>query len=191
MKFNIFHYSGDEEAFARAIAPISCPVKIWSPSLPINYTWVQQFRLMAHDALLNNEPWFGYAHDDGEMTKEDFQKLLDARQNVDYEQVMAIMTRNPTDPQNNTDVYCLFNTQLYWKVGGHDENFTLYWADTDFFLRYTAAGYRQEFVSVDSLKHAQSYCNKKSEGLQKTARDLHFIKDRAYFYNKHPNHAPL
>lgn len=191
MTFNIFHYNGDSELLNKALAGITCEKTIWRPDPVVQLSWVQQFRCMAAVAREHGEPWFGYAHDDGEISQEDFQKLLDAFAVVDAEKVFAIMTRKSDDPNMNTDVYALFNTKLYWDIGGHDQNFTLYWADTDFFKRAHAKGYRQEYVEALSLKHIQSYGNKQASGLDKIARDLHFIKDRAYFFNKHPDHVAL
>lgn len=191
MTFNIFHHSGDAELLAKAKENITCQTYIWQPNRVVKLSWVQQFRFMAAAALECSQDWFGYAHDDGEISKEDFEKLLDASKTADKEKVFAIMTRKSDDPNMNTDVYALFNTKLYWDLGGHDENFTLYWADTDFFKRAHAKGYRQEYVEAPSLKHIQSYGNKKASGLDKIARDLHFIKDRAYFFNKHPHHVAL
>jgi GT2 family glycosyltransferase len=191
MTFNIFHYSGNSKLLAKALSGITYNKTIWLPDPVVQLSWVQQFRRMAAIAREREESWFGYAHDDGEISVEDFQKLLDASKTIDIDKVFAIMTCKSDDPNMNTDVYALFNTKLYWDIGGHDENFTLYYADADFFNRAQAKGYEQTAVETPSLKHIQSYGNKQASGLDKIARDLHFIKDRAYFFNKHPDHVAL
>ena len=78
MTFNIFHYSGNSELLAKALAGITCNKTIWLPDPIVQLSWVQQFRRMAAIAREREESWFGYAHDDGEISVEDFQKLLDA-----------------------------------------------------------------------------------------------------------------
>lgn len=152
----------------------------------ITLSWVQKMRMCARLAREAQEPWFGYAHDDATISNEDFNKLIEARKTVN-ENTYWIVTNNPKHPEINADIYALINTKNYWAIGGHDENFHMYYADIDFHLRQAQNGKGQIGVCTPSTTHIGSVVLKKLEGLQSVYYKMMLEKDKSYFKAKHPS----
>jgi hypothetical protein len=152
----------------------------------INLSWVQKMRMCARLAREAQEAWFGYAHDDATISREDFSKMLEARKTAG-DNIYWIVTNNPKHPEINADVYALINTKNYWAIGGHDEGFHIYYADIDFHIRQAHNGKSQLGVCTPSTTHIGSAVLKRLEGLEAELYKLQLKKDHAYFKLKHPS----
>jgi hypothetical protein len=200
--FNIFSHYCKQAELTKTLKGISkdVAVKIWADEdisgmplgrpydvffIPnIRLTWVQKFRLAAAEAANRRDKWFGYAHDDGEISPKDFSRLITKAAKAASN---AFMVLTPTPARDDcADVYALLRTAYYWDIGGHDQLFDFYWADIDFYVRQKKLG-RVQIESVSqSIQHGRSSVIRRAKSVHSVAMHATFKKDETVFKAKHP-----
>lgn len=203
--FNVFTKLHNVELLNKAIQniPLDVKVRIWPQEyfdtsklcrpcevflLPeLRLTWAQSMRAMMDMARSNGEEWVGHCHDDGMLSREDLQKLIDFIQDPP-DDAYLVQSYNPHEPTYCGQIYIILNTKKYWEAGGHDTDFTLYWADIDFLLRQEAIGNKEYSLTTETLYHAGSATLHRNTELHKAKHVHYFNADKAYFQLKHPTY---
>jgi hypothetical protein len=192
LMFTIFSALGNKELVDKAAEGIykDCTVQVLS-DVPLDsteryhvvrtnrrYSWVNKVMLCANKTYNHNKRWFGVAHDDATIAREDFLKLIDAARTADANVHMIGVKQAGV----NVDVFALYNTFLYFRGdGAHDPKFNFYYADVDFHIRHELAGHKQLLVPTSSITHIQSHTLKSGAQIYKDER----AADAAYFKAKY------
>jgi hypothetical protein len=153
-------------------------------------TALQTHNLMMHNALCNKEEWVGWLHDDITISLEDIQSLKDAIHDVPscVYKINCVRGSNVESTSPDPEDLCvLYNTFNYWKAGGYDTNYYLYWSDIDFHLRQLALGNSQHGVDTPSVTHLLSSSSKNADPFNKKVNAMRHEFDCKYHAFKYPN----
>jgi GT2 family glycosyltransferase len=118
-------------------------------------------------------------HNDARISVEDIRKMHEAAR-ANRGKYYWTVTYNPALIQQNNDIFAIFDTKIYWKLGGHDSRFDFYYADLDLHFRALNAGYEQQLVETPSAVHLNGGSNTRKTYPNKYV-DIVAEKDRQIF----------